>query len=699
MNAHDFLVALTMVLCVAAFTTVVFQKLKQPVVLGYLLAGVIVGPFTPIPLVADRNIVQTLSELGVILLMFSLGLDFSIRRLLAVGPTAGLTALFQCSVMMWLGFTLGRLLDWTLMESIFAGAIISISSTTIIAKAFDEQGITGKLRELVVGVLIVEDLIAVLLITTLTAVSVGGGMSVGMFVSTTGKLILFLLAVVVVGLLLVPRIIRGVYAFHRTETLLVASIGICFAIALLAQEFGYSVALGAFIAGMLIAESGKGKEIEHLVLPVRDMFAAVFFVSVGMLIDPLLIVDYWKEVILFTLIVIVGQVASVSVGAFLTGNGARTSIQASMSLAQIGEFSFIIASVGTTLNATGDFLYPLAVAVSAITTLTTPWMIRASGPVANFVDKKLPKPLQTFVSLYGTWIENLKTSPDRTTVSSKIKRLAGWIAIDTVLLASLVIGVSLLVGPIASFIQKHSAFDDTTARIVMIILVIVAASPFLIMIFRMTRTLGAILAEAAMPNKATGRINLMAAPRRAFVVSLQLAVVLLVSLPLLALTQPFLPTGVGTFILLVLFVVLGINLWKSAASLHGHVRAVSEVIMEVLSKPLPDPDPQATSVFPTNPQTTDLLAEVKKLLPGVGEPMAYTIETDTDAVGKSLSQLNLRGLTGSTVLAINREGDVVIQSIAQEKLRVGDTLALAGTREAVEAARNLLGKKTLPKEV
>src|SRR2546427_12388075 len=268
-DAHEFLRSLTVVLAVAAITTVVFQRLRQPVVLGYIIAGLIVGPHVPIPLVADPGVVQTLSELGVILLMFSLGLDLSVRKLIVVGPTAGLTALLQSSLMVWLGFTIGRLFGWTPLESLFAGAVIAISSTTIIAKAFDEQGITGTLREFVVGVLIVEDLIAVLLMAVLTAIASGTGLAAGPLVATVARLVAFLVTLVAVGLMVVPRAIRAIVRLNRRETTLVASIGICFTIALLAQAFGYSVALGAFLAGSLVAESGEEKQVERLVEPCR----------------------------------------------------------------------------------------------------------------------------------------------------------------------------------------------------------------------------------------------------------------------------------------------------------------------------------------------------------------------------------------------------------------------------------------------
>lgn len=378
-GAHELLTAITVVLCVAAVTTVVFQRLRQPVVLGYLLAGLIVGPHIPIPLIADRAIIQTLSELGVIFLMFALGLEFSLRKLVAVGPTAGLTAIIQSSIMVWLGFIVGRAFGWTVRESIFAGAIIAISSTTIIAKAFDEQGVKGKLRELVVGVLIVEDLIGILLMAVLTAVASGQGMSAGTLVRSSAQLVAFLVGLVAVGMLVVPRAIRAIHRLNRPETTLVASVGICFAVALLAQAFGYSVALGAFLAGSLVAESGQEKQVEHLILPVRDLFGAIFFVSVGMLIDPVLIAEHWVAVAVFTALVIAGKFVGVSLGAFLTGNGTRSSVAAGMSLAQIGEFSFIIAALGLSLGATRDFLYPITVAVSAITTSHASGRCRTAG--------------------------------------------------------------------------------------------------------------------------------------------------------------------------------------------------------------------------------------------------------------------------------------------------------------------------------
>ena len=679
-RAHEFLVALTVVLGVAAVTTVVFQRLRQPVVLGYIVAGLIVGPHVPIPLVADVGIVQTLSELGVILLMFALGLEFSLRKLAQVGPVAGVTALVQCTIMLWLGFVAGRLFGWTPMESAFAGAIIAISSTTIIAKAFDELGVRGKLRELVVGVLIVEDLIAILLMAMLTAFARGSGLSAAGLALTVGRLALFLAALLALGMLVVPRTVRWIRRLDRPETTLVAVLGFCFGVALLALELGYSVALGAFIAGSLVSESGEGKHIEHLIQPVRDVFAAIFFVSVGMLIEPAVIARHWAAIAVFTAVVIVGKVASVSFGAFLTGQGTRASIQAGMSLAQIGEFSFIIAGLGLSLGATREFLYPLAVSVSAITTLTTPWLIRASGPAASYVDRKLPRPLQTVASLYGSWLERLRTSPRRATTAAAVRRIVRVLVVDAVLVAAIVIGAALAADRGARAIEERVGVDRAVARWGVLGAAGLVSAPFCAGILRNGRRMGVVLAAAALPEGKEGQTDLAAAPRRELVLTLQIATVVLTGLPILAVTQPFLPGAPGAAVLAVVLLVLAIGFWRGAAELQGHVRAGAQVIVEALARHARGPEHH----------DQDALAHLRELLPGLGEPVAVRLEEASAAVGKTLAALDLRGQTGATVLALWRpEGGVMIPS-AKEVLLARDVLALAGSGEAVAAARDLL---------
>ncbi|MDQ2765671.1 MAG: cation:proton antiporter, partial [Gemmatimonadota bacterium] len=460
-SSAAFLQTLALVLGVAALTTVVFHRLKQPVVFGYIIAGLLVGPNVPLPIAADPAIVHTLSELGVILLTFALGLEFRLGRLIQIGVSAGLSALGETSVMLGIGYLVGRALGWTSTESLFTAGIVAISSTTIVSKAFVEQGLRGRVTEIVFGILIFEDLIAIVLIAILTAVAAGGGLSPSDVMLLIVRLTTFLIALISMGLLLIPRFLRLVVKLGSDETTLVASVGICFAFAYLALAFGYSVALGSFIAGSLVSESGEEKAVEKLVHPVRDLFVAIFFVSVGMLIDPSIVMAHWGAVLVLAVVVIVGKVLAVSVSTFLTGNGLGLAVQSGMTLAQVGEFSFIIAAVGLANGATRPFLYPIAVAVSAITTLTTPWLIRAAGPVTQLLDRKLPARVQMFASLYGTWVEQTRKDTGDVKERSYVRRLAQYLLIDAALLLAIVIGAAAEIGRIGPLLRSSLGIDAT----------------------------------------------------------------------------------------------------------------------------------------------------------------------------------------------------------------------------------------------
>ena len=677
-SAALFLRSLTIVLGVAAIVTIVFQRLRWPVVLGYIAAGLLVGPHVPFPLVADAEVVRILSELGVILLMFVLGLEFSLSKLARVAPTAGVTALLQCGVMTWLGFLVARAFGWGPLESIFTGAIVAISSTTIIAKVFDERGIGGKLRELVVGILLIEDLIGVVLMAALTAIATGAGLSGGAILSTVGRLGLFLLALTGVGFLVVPRLIRMVLAQGRKETIVVTSIALCFGTAYTAEAAGYSVALGAFLAGSLVAESGKGHEVEGLVEPIRDLFAAVFFVSVGLMIDPAVVMLHWRSVVALSLLVIVGKFISVSLGAFVTGGGARTSIQAGMAVTQIGEFSFIIAGLGLTLGATRPFLYTVAVAVSAVTTLTTPFLIASSGGIAAWVDRKLPHALQTYTALYGAWVERLMTSryKHRSVGAWRVVRL---LLLDTLLLVVLVIVAAVQSDPVFDYISREFDLSVGAAWTATVALAAALAVPLVIGVGRLAGRLGRLLAFTALP-KARGGVDFDAAPRRTLEVTLQLAVVLVVTVVILAVSQPFLPGYGGPVLFLALLAGFGTALWKSASNLDSHVRAGSEAVVDALKRyALPEP----TGEF-------HAITDVQELMSGLGDTVAVQLTAASKGVGRSLAELDLRGRTGATVLAIRRDGAPIVSPGSNTRLLAGDVLALTGTAEALVAAEAAL---------
>ena len=580
MEARAFLQALALVLCVAAIVTVVFQRLRQPVVLGYVVGGLIVGPHVPVPLVANAEITHTLSELGVILLLFSLGLELNLRRLARLGAAASLTTVIEVSATAWLGFVTGRLFGWSTLQSVYAGAIVAISSTTIIVKAFEEQQVKGKVRDTVLGILIVEDLVAILLMALLTPLSRGSGLSTTDLAVTVLRLAGFLAALVVVGLLVVPRLMRSIVHLNRPETTMIASIGICFATALLAGKMGYSLALGAFVAGALVAESGETRWIAPVVHPLRDLFVAIFFVSVGMSIDPHLIARHWSVIAILFAVVVIGKVGGATLGCFLMGHGVRTSVQTGMSLAQIGELSFVIAGIGVALGTIPDSLYAIAVAVSALTTLVTPWFIRLSGPLAALVDRRLPHPIQTFAALYGTWFEKLRRAPRQARRSAAIMRSARLLLLDASLVLAIVIGAAVAQAAVARTLQGWG-LSPALARLLLAVAVAALTLPFGVGIVRVSKRLGLQLALLALPAMPAGKLDLAAAPRQALVVTLQIALVLFVGLPIVALTQPFL--GIGTApVLLALVLVLGFVFLRTTVNLEGHVHAGAELIAEAL---------------------------------------------------------------------------------------------------------------------
>src|SRR6185436_617122 len=409
MHAINFLQDLAVVLTVAGLVTIVFHRFKQPVVLGYIIAGIIIGPHTPpFELIHDREAINTLAELGVILLMFGLGLEFSLRKLKQVGTAAFVAAFLEILLMVWLGYEIGRAFGWKTMDSIFLGAILSISSTTIIVKALGELGKTKeRFAQLIFGILIIEDILGIAMIALLSGIAMTGTLSVRDVGLTLGKLSVFLVVVLVIGLIAVPRLIGYVAKFKSHEMLLITTLGLCFAVSLLAVKLGYSVALGAFVIGAIIAEAREIHRIEQLIEPVRDMFSAIFFVAIGLLIDPQVLTDYWLPILVITVAVVVGKVLTCSFGAFIGGNDRRTSLRVGMGLAQIGEFSFIIASLGVTLKVTSGFLYPIAVAVSAITTFLTPYLIKSADGLVNWFDRAAPKPLVNTMELYTQWVGQL----------------------------------------------------------------------------------------------------------------------------------------------------------------------------------------------------------------------------------------------------------------------------------------------------
>lgn len=405
---------LGLILGAAAVVTIIFKWLKQPLVLGYLIAGFLVGPhFTVFPTVAETENISVWAEIGVIFLLFSLGLEFSFKKLLKVGTPASVTALVEVVFMLMIGYVAGSLMGWSKMDSIFLGGVLSISSTTIIIRAFEELGVKGhKFASLVFGILIVEDLVAIVLLVLLSTLAVSTQFAGTEMLMSVAKLVFFLVLWFISGIFFLPTFLRKTKKFMNDEMLLITSLALCILMVWLATIVGFSPALGAFIMGSILAETVYAEKIEHLVKSVKDLFGAVFFVSVGMLFDPQMLAKYALPVVVITVVTIIGKALSTTAGALISGQPLKSSVQAGMSLSQIGEFSFIIATLGLTLKVTSDFLYPIAVAVSAITTFTTPYMIKVSEPLYEWLQKKLPGSWTSAIHRYSSRAQTISSSTD-----------------------------------------------------------------------------------------------------------------------------------------------------------------------------------------------------------------------------------------------------------------------------------------------
>lgn len=496
MHGAEFIQDLAVIMLIAGVVTVLFNRFKQPVVLGYILAGVIIGPHTPpFELIQDDRTIKIVAELGVVFLMFSLGLEFNLKKLSSVGITAFIVAMAEIALMTWLGYEIGLYFNWNAMDSLFLGAMLAISSTTIIVKALDELGMKQeRFAQLIFGILIVEDILAIGMIALLSGIAMNGSVDAGDVFSTVGKLSLFMIVALVLGLLMVPRLLAYVARFRSNEMFLIAVLGLCFGFCLLVMQLEYSIALGAFMIGAIMAEARQLHLIERLIAPIRDMFSALFFVGVGLLFNPGVLVTYALPIALITAAVVLGKVFACSLGAFAAGNGGRTSVRVGMGLSQIGEFSFIIASLGLTLQVTSDFLYPIVVAVSAITTLLTPYLIKLADPLSLRATALMPTPLKVGAHRYTSWLQGLQLHGDGALLARIILRILTQVLVNCAMTAAVFIAAIYLIG-IAERSIIASDVDEEVQKAIVFGGALVISLPFLIAAYRKLKALSLLLAE------------------------------------------------------------------------------------------------------------------------------------------------------------------------------------------------------------
>lgn len=493
-SVHTLILDLTLITIYAAIVTLLFKKLKQPTVLGYILAGILAGPyFDFLPTVKDSENLVLWADIGVIFLLFGLGLEFSFKKMLNVGKAAMITANANILFMLFLGYNTGLLLGWSTMDSFFLGSMISMSSTTIIIKAFDDLNIKKqRFTDLVFGVLVVEDLVGILLLVLLPTIALGSTIDGQALLWSTGKLILFLVLCFVTGIYLVPTFLKKIERFLNDEQLLLVMIALCFGMVWLANYSGFSSALGAFIMGSILAETPLLERIEKTIKPLKDFFGAVFFVSVGMMVNPAMFLEYALPIVVITFIVMVGKIAFSCFGFIVSGQPLKTAVLGAFSLAQVGEFAFIIASLGMSLGVLHKQVYPIIVAVSVITTFFTPMMIKFAEPMFTVIKRYLPEKWQIFLAQHATGQKETKSEERLWNMLFKnyLSRLILFIIINFA-----VIGLSNYI--IVPFVHRY--LPNMAARAVVTLITLLLMSPFLKALIGWETILPVVLAEKMRP--------------------------------------------------------------------------------------------------------------------------------------------------------------------------------------------------------
>ncbi len=640
---------LGLILMTAAIAVLIFKKLKQPLVLGYLIAGFLAGNhFDFFPSITDMHSVEVWAQIGIIFLLFSLGLEFSFKKLMKVGGTASITAVTQILLMTVIGYGVGRLLGWEQMDAIFLGVILSISSTTIILKTFDELGVKmRKFAGIVIGSLIVQDIVAILMLVLLSTVAVSRQFSGSELLMMVLKLVFFLTLWFLGGIFFIPTLLKRAKNLLTDEMLLIISIALCLMMVMLAANVGFSPALGAFIMGSIIAETTQAEHIEHLVKPVKDLFAAVFFVSVGMLINPDALIEHAFPVAVLTLVVLFGQPLTSTIGALLSGQPLKQSVQTGMSLSQIGEFSFIIATLGASLKVTSDFLYPIVVAVSAITTFTTPFMVKWSTPMAAFLTRKLPRKWIKRIERYSANAQAIKSV---TTWQIVIRAYLTQVVIHSVIIIAIIL---LSANYLVPFVSDYRFGNALAALITLFVL-----SPFLYAL-SLRRVAVDEVQELMEERKYRGPIVMMVLFR---------------------------------FVLTLFY--LGFLLDNFFSPLVAFVAfSVSVIIYSIFPKKLNQQYHRIEEHFLRNLNEREIVKSKRSrsdLTPWEGHMTTFDIAKESNIAGKTLLELQLREQMGVNVAFIKR-GEITINIPSRnERLFPGDELCVIGTDSQVDDFKKYL---------
>ncbi len=650
-HLYPLITDLGLILATAAIAVILFKKIRQPLVLGYLIAGFLAGSnFDFFPSVKDETSIKVWAEIGVIFLLFSLGLEFSFKKLMKVGGTASITAMTQIGFMVVTGFLAGRFMGWEFMDCVFLGVILSISSTTIILKSFEELGVKAqKFVGNVLGSLIVQDIIAILMMVLVSTIAVSQQFSGTELVLSVMKLAFFLTLWFVGGIFFIPTLLKKAKKLMTDEVLLILSIALCLMMVILAANVGFSPALGAFIMGSIIAETTQAEHIEHLMKPVKDLFGAIFFVSVGMLINIDSLITHWVPVVVLVVVTILGQSLSSTFGALLSGQPLKQSVQTGMSLSQIGEFSFIIATLGMNLGVTSKFLYPIVVAVSAVTTFTTPFMIKASTPFADWLSKNLPRRWVKRIERYSANAQAIRSA---STWQIVLRASLIQIVINSVIIVAGMLLAAKYLLPLA----EGSPFGNVIAALATFALL----SPF--------------LWALSLRRVATKEVQQLLSERRY--------------------RGPILMLILFRFLLAIAYLGLLMNLFFSSG-VAAIALAIALLLYLLFPKKLNAQYHRIENHFLKNFNDREL-AKTKRtrsdLIPWDEHMAFFNIAKESNIAGKSLQDLQLREEIGINIAFIRR-GEVTIRIPGRnERLFPGDEVCAIGTEEQLEAFRQYLDK-------
>lgn len=657
---------LAFILVIAGIVTVVFKWLKQPVILGYIVAGIIAGPsITFLPTVTDSANIQTWADIGVIFLLFAMGLDFSFKKLMNVGMTAVIAAITVVCGMMFIGYTAGNAMGFSHMSSIFLGGMLSMSSTAIVFKAFSDMGLMQqKFTGIVLGILVVEDLVAVVMMVILSTLAVSKHFEGAEMLDSIMKLAAFLIVWSVLGIYLIPTFIRRIRSFVSDETLLILSLGLCLGMVMIAVKAGFSSALGAFVMGSLLAETVESGRIIKIVQPVKDLFGAIFFISVGMMVDPAVIWHYALPILGLTLLVLVGQSFFGSFGVLLSGQPLKIAIKSGFSLTQVGEFAFIIASLGVSLNVTDQYLYPVIVAVSVITTFLTPYMIRLSDPVCSFIESRLPQSAKDLIDRYtsGTVMTRHESAWHKL-----LKSMILSVALCLVLCSFFITIFFTYVEP---YISGH--LPGIWGDILSFAVISVALSPLLLAIIKSKNNSHEF-------HELWGD-NLF--NRGALVSAMVVRVIICVIIVMGLIVRIFsVALGVGVVISLAVIVFIYFSKWIR----HRSMTMQQQFIANFEGSDDVTADTGMSGVkqtFRDNGPFKDL------------HQAEFTISPSFRLVGRTIAENEIRSIYHINILAITRGGQCIMTPQGSERLYPYDRLTVMGTDDDLTSFRNFLQDNT-----